>query len=74
MDKRRYVSRDPRNPRMPESMAADETGNAAVDGYTIRSREPLKGRSRPRYSDYDCVAPSLKDENEVSRDAMYGDW
>jgi hypothetical protein len=46
MDKRRYVSRSPNVTKSPKGIAADETGNIAKDGYTVRHREPLDQASR----------------------------
>lgn len=70
MDKRRYVERSPHNPRVPKTIEADETGNAAKDGYSVRSREPLNPRKSPYAwgADRYTVAPSLKDEDEAGFD------
>ena len=77
MDKRRYVSRNPRNPRTPKGMAAEETGNAAADGYTVRHREPLDTASRrARNSCHreEYAAGSVMDENEARWSGMYEDY
>lgn len=75
MDKRRYVSKSPRNPRTPVSIATDETGNAAVDGYSVRNRKPLDRAEYARdgrYSeDYSCGG--LMDETEARFKHLYGD-
>ncbi|MBT1154370.1 hypothetical protein J1C56_02065 [Aminobacter anthyllidis] len=73
MDKRRYVSKSPRNPRTPVSIAADETGNAASDGYTARYRKSLDhSPSSGRYSE-DFACGGLMDENEARWGRLYGD-
>lgn len=77
MDKRRYCSRNPRNPRTPKGMAAEETGNAAADGYTVRHREPLDAafrRRRDSLHSEDYAAGSLMDENEKRWSGMYEDY
>ena len=74
MDKRRYVSRSPNCVKKPKGISADETGNAAADGYSVRHREPLDRRNRSNYSE-DFVSPTLMDENEVEYGgSFYGDY
>lgn len=74
MDKRRYVSRSPNCVKKPKGISADETGNAAADGYTVRHREPLR-RHASNYSE-DYAAASVMDENErmYSGDYPIGDY
>lgn len=65
-DKRRYVRRDPGNARDKiHSIAEDETGNAAEDGYTVLYRKPLRGVDAPDYR-----ADSLYRENYACKDLM----
>lgn len=75
MDKRRYVSRHPRNPKSPIGMESAETGDPAVDGYTVRERQPLKRDRFGRdglYGEH-CAAESLMDEQEAMMRDLYGD-
>ena len=67
MDKRRYVSRNPRNPREPIGIASQESGDVLKDGYTVRHRKPLDRRARYSglYGDSN-VSDSLMDENEAA--------
>lgn len=76
-DKRRYVSRDPHRVRKLVSIADDETGNAAKDGYTVLSRKPL---ARSEYINgnygnetYDRSGDRLIDEHEARMRIMFGD-
>lgn len=68
MDKRRYKSRSPRNPRDPITMDGDCCGKPAIDGFVSRHREPLNRddirRQRFGYSN-EGVAGSLMDESEA---------
>lgn len=76
MDKRRYVSRDPRNPRTPEGMGKEESGNAAADGYTVRHRQPLKRDRSDRFAyggEGSFHSAGLKDEDEA-RWSDFGDY
>lgn len=80
-DKRRYLSRNP-SPRRDKivGIEADETGNAAADGYTLRYRNPLPGREKPGdmyrkdslYNEnYACDGMMTDEEALMQR--MYGD-
>lgn len=75
MDKRRFVSRDPNTSRVPKSIADDESGNPALDGYVVRDRKPLKRKPWPySYGERDTyVAGSLMDEDEVRYGEIYKD-
>jgi len=48
-DKRRYVSRNPSSRRDKITSAAQhESGDAALDGFSVRYREPQPERPNPR--------------------------
>lgn len=72
MDKRRYRPKDVRKDK-PLGISADETGNAAADGYTVRNRSPLK-RKRELYSEEGFRSPTLRGENESFLDDYLGDF
>lgn len=75
MDKRRYVSRNPRNPRSPMSMEDEVSGNPAVDGFTVRHRQPLKRDSfakDSRYSEHYAAGGLLTEGEAMIRD-VFGD-
>lgn len=72
MDKRRYKSRSPRNPREPKGMDGDTTGNPALDGFTVLRREPLK-RTCDRYGETGFKSGSLMDEQEARFRDIYGE-
>lgn len=72
MDKRRYKSRSPRNPRTPAGMDADVTGNPALDGFTTLRREPLK-RTPDRHMETGYVSGNLMDESEARFRDIYGE-
>jgi hypothetical protein len=65
MDKRRYVSRNPRNPKTIHSMEKDCCGKPALDGFTVLSREDMKPR-RDRYFERPALGRGLMDESEAS--------
>jgi hypothetical protein len=65
MDKRRYVSRSPRNPKTIHSMEDDCCGKPAMDGFTVRHREGLKP-PRDRYYERPHLPKGLMDESEAS--------
>lgn len=71
-DKRRYRSRNPRNPRTPMSMEEEKTGNPALDGHVVRERQPLR-RRRPLMTDGDYTAESVMDEYDAQYQDIYGD-
>jgi hypothetical protein len=71
-DKRRYLSRE--NKRGDKPVLPTGEKDAARDGYTIRSRQPV--RSDRNYSPWgrnDHVAPTLKDEREAAYDIYLKD-
>lgn len=72
MDKRRYKSRSPRNPREVMGMDADTSGNPALDGFTVRRREPMK-RVCDRYSETGFKSDNLMDERESRFMDIYGE-
>ena len=64
MDKRRLVSRDPRNPKTIHKMADDCCGNPALDGFTVRDRQGYRIR-RDRYFEQPEMGRGLMDETEA---------
>jgi len=56
-------------------MATDETGSAAADGYTVRSRKPLERSDFPRDSRYgeNHASDGLMNEDEARFKTLYGD-
>lgn len=75
MDKRRYLSRERRNPRQPIGMDSVETGKPAADGYSVRERKPLKREPFPRDSAYSehYAAGSLMTEGDAMFREAFGD-
>lgn len=74
MDKRRYLSRSPNKTRKTVTMDEHRTGNPALDGYSVRSRN-TEDDMMPRSSrfDGDVVADSLMDETEANFQRMFKD-
>lgn len=71
-DKRRYLSRHPRNTEKP--IAPTGGKSAASDGYTIRHRETFdRKRDASVWSKNLDVSPGLKDENEAAYDCYLMD-
>lgn len=65
MDKRRYVSRNPRNPKTIHTMEDSCCGKPALDGFTVLSREGTKPK-RNRYFESPDLGRGLMDESEAS--------
>ena len=71
-DKRRYLSRD--NKRGDKPILPSGEMDAGRDGYTIRSRQPVKSDANPyRWGKNDMVAPTLRDEREAAYDSYLKD-
>jgi hypothetical protein len=71
-DKRRYLSRNPRNTEKPIAPTGGE--NAGADGYTIRHRETFDHKCDGYiWSKSLDISPGLKDEREASYDAYLMD-
>jgi hypothetical protein len=63
-DKRRYLSRHPRNTEKP--IKATGGKNAAADGYTIRHREPLERKTDGYiWQQERDVSPGLRDPDAL---------
>lgn len=75
MDKRRYKSRSPRNPKSPMGMEEDTTGNPAVDGFVSRHRKSPDRDAFARDSRYGehYAADSLLTEGEAMMRDVFGD-
>jgi hypothetical protein len=76
-DKRRYRSKSPRNPKSPKGMEEEMSGNPALDGFTVRHRQPLKRdpfamHQDSRHSEH-YAAGSMMDEHEARFSEIYGD-
>jgi hypothetical protein len=71
-DKRRYVSRHPRNTEKP--IAPTGGKNAAADGYTIRHRETFDRKCDGElWNKSTDVSPGLKDDTDILYDSYLMD-
>jgi len=70
MDKRRYVARNPRNPKTVNTAEDECCGNIAKDGFSVLSREGMKP-PRDRYFERPALGRGLMDENEASFRSSY---